>query len=262
MRIVAWNIENIAPWLAGGLPEQVAALGNPDVLCLQEVKLRPRDTELVDKVRTLLPGYTAHLALCDDPRNVTFRGGRAYGVATFVRGDATSEHPAWDREGRVLVTRVGDLAIVNLYAVNGTDKPYVDPDTGLLDGDRHAFKRRFQERVVGLGATFERCVIAGDWNVSQTALDVTPRLRTEEPHATARRELAELFAKHGFVDVFRARHPEVRQYTWFARGRRDHARVDYIVVSKALVDRVAEARILDDKALRPRSDHAPLVVEL
>lgn len=254
MNIVSWNLENLAPWLAGGLPAQVAALNSPEVVCLQEIRLRPRDHVSLDG---LLPGYRAFTALCDDPRNVTHRGGRAHGVATFVRGDATSEHPAWDREGRVLVTRVGGLAIVNLYAVNGTARPYVDPDTGAPRGDRHAFKRRFQRQVVELAASLGPCVAIGDWNVSPTALDVYPRLRTEGPHALARRELADALAAAGFVDVFRAQHPDERRYTWFARGgRRDFARVDYAVANVP----VASAEILDDPALRPRSDHAPIRV--
>jgi exonuclease III len=55
-------------------------------------------------------------------------------------------------------------------------------------------------------------VLAGDWNVSRSAADVTPRLRTEEPHATARAQLDERFAADGWVDIFRALHPAARQY--------------------------------------------------
>ena len=43
-----------------------------------------------------------------------------YGVATFVRGRWRGEVPAWDLEGRVVVVRKPGLAIVNVYAVNGT----------------------------------------------------------------------------------------------------------------------------------------------
>ena len=50
----------------------------------------------------------------------------------------------------MLVVELGTLAIVNVYAVNGTDKPYFDMN-GAVAGDRHAFKRQVQERIVELG---------------------------------------------------------------------------------------------------------------
>jgi len=267
---VSWNIENLARWLAARdeLAAHMAALGDPDVLCLQEVRIRPGDTADIAAMRSLLPGYECHFALANDPRNVTFRGGRAHGVATYVKGAARAATPAWDREGRVVVTAVAGLAIVNLYAVNGTSKPYLDPDTGAPRGDRHEHKRRFQTQLLDLAAELRatgQVVLAGDWNVSRSAADVTPRLRTEEPHATARAQLNERFATDGWVDIFRALHPDARRYTWFGRtrtGALDAARVDYIVVGAELVPRVRAAEILDDRRLRPHSDHAPLVLEL
>jgi exodeoxyribonuclease-3 len=104
-------------------------------------------------------------------------------------------------------------------------------------------------------------IIAGDWNVSRTARDTYPRLRTEGPHAQARTELNARIAADGFADIWRERHPEERKYTWFNRRARglDAARVDFILVSGDLVPRVVDADILD---LMPWSDHAPIRVEL
>jgi exonuclease III len=104
-------------------------------------------------------------------------------------------------------------------------------------------------------------VMAGDWNVSRTALDTCPRLRTEAPHARARAELDARLTTDGFVDIWRARHPEERAYTWFNRRARglDAARVDYILVSEDLAPLVRAANILDPL---PWSDHAPVCVEL
>ena len=273
MRIASWNIENLAPWLGPSpshdLQSRIAALGNPDVLLLQEVRVRPRDTELVAQMHAVLPGYTCHAALCDDPRNVTYRGGRAYGVATYIReslGHVAAQAPAWDHEGRVLVTVVAGLAIVNLYAVNGTGKPYSDPETGEPNGDRHALKRRTQDRVFALAEQlreFGGVILAGDWNVSRAAIDTHPRLRTEEPHATARAELTAHLVRSGFVDVYRHLHPRDREYTWYAKKRAlDAARVDYIVVSPDLVPRVTAATIEPRPTRGSGSDHAAIMMEL
>ena len=275
MRVVAWNVSRLAPWLARGgeFRSHVGDLGNPEVLCLQEIALRPQDTDLIEAMRGLVPGYRCEAALCDDPRNVTFRGGRAYGVATFVRDDlgaVTAMRPSWDREGRVVVVTLAahELAVVNLYAVNGTPRPYYDPATGAKTGDRHAYKRRFQDQLLAMAtelAADRDVVLAGDWNVSPTELDVTPRLRTEEPHATARSQLAASLAAGGWVDVYRAAHPDRAAYTWFGRtrtGRLDAARVDYIIVSPGLAPRVTSAEILADPRLRIGTDHAPIAVTI
>jgi exodeoxyribonuclease-3 len=270
VRLVSWNIENLAPWLGPAarydLRARVAELGEPDVLMLQEIKLRPRDAELVAQMTEALPGYECHAALCDDPRNVTYRGGRAYGVATYIKrelGKVAAQTPAWDREGRVLVTVVAGLALVNLYAVNGTSKPYLDPDTGEPRGDRHAYKRRLQDQVFALAEQlreFGGVIVAGDWNVTRSALDTHPRLRTEEPHAMVRAQLDAHLERSGFVDAWRELHPNEKGYTWYAKKYAlDAARVDYIVVSPELRSRLRAATIEP----RPkRNDHAAIAIEL
>ena len=260
MRLVAWNVEKLASRI-GELPAIVAELGAPDVLCLQELRIRAQDAADVTALERALPGYTCHHSLPRDPHNVTFRGGRAYGVATFVRGEATGAVPDWDREGRVVIARVGELTVINLYAVNGTPKSYFDAD-GRPDGDRHAFKRRLQSQLFALATELApNVILAGDWNVTRTALDTHPRLRTEGPHALARAELNAHLEATGFVDIWRHLYPDDRGYTWFNPRARtlDAARVDYIVVSPDLISRVHAAEIL------PRhrwSDHAPLSVEI
>ena len=186
-----------------------------------------------------------------------------HGVATFVRGRWRAEVPTCDFEGRIVVVRETGPAIVNVYAVNGTSKPYYN-EQGQVSGDRHALKRRFQAQVLELGCELRRegsVILAGDWNVSPTALDTYPRLRTEEPHARARTELNAGLLENGFVDIWPERHPAERAYTWFngrARGL-DAARVDYILVSDDLVGRV---RSVDITNLLPWSDHAPVRVDL
>lgn len=262
MKLVSWNCENVTRCLAE-LPAIAAQLGAPDILCLQELRIRAADDALVAALKAALPGYRCHASLPRDARNVTFRGGRMYGVATFARGRWRAEVPAWDREGRVVVVRRGAMSIVNVYAVNGTAKPYYDA-SGIASGDRHAFKRHFQSRVLDLGRALRRhggVILAGDWNVSRTAQDTHPRLRTEGPHAQARAELDARMREDGFVDVWRERHPEARAYTWFnARSRSlDAARVDYVLVSEDLVPRVRDAAIM---ARMPWSDHAPVSVQL
>jgi exodeoxyribonuclease-3 len=262
VKLVSWNVENVMRCI-GELPHIAQQLGSPDVLCLQELRIRRQDEDAVRALDNALPGYRCHRSLPRDARNVTFRGGRMYGVATYVRGRWRAHVPDWDLEGRVTVVRRGALAIVNVYAVNGIARPYYD-ESGRVSGDRHAFKRRFQASVMDLGRSLRRdcgVVMAGDWNVSRTAQDTHPRLRTEAPHARARAELDDRLAADGFVDIWRERHPAERAYTWFNPRSRslDAARVDYVLVSAELAPRVRAAGILERL---PWSDHAPVTLEL
>ena len=102
MRLISWNVENALRCLPE-LPTIAGELGRPHVLCLQELRIRERDEQAASALKQALPGYRCHYSLPRDPLNVTFRGGRMYGVATFVRGYWRAEVPEWDLEGRVVI---------------------------------------------------------------------------------------------------------------------------------------------------------------
>lgn len=270
MHVVSWNVEGLK---GRDFRELMKSLREPDVLCLQELRLRERDAEEARALAEALPGYVFHRSLADDPKNARFRGGRTYGVGTFVKADLEPlfvKRPAWDREGRVAIAVLPSwkLAVVNVYAVNGTDKPYWNHDLGAFEGDRHGFKRRFHAHIAELGRALREeldLLLIGDWNISQERIDTHPRLRTEEPHAASRADFHETVV-HALdvVDVFRAKHPETRAYTWFntfarRRGRLDAARVDFALLSRARLAEVESATIDEDLL---GSDHAPLHVVL
>jgi len=270
-RIVSWNVDNLLPELEQ--PELCVRLGRPDVLCLQEVRIRASDREAIASLARALPGYRAYASLNRDAHNATFRGGRANGVLTYVRetlGAVDTERYDWDLEGRFVFTRVAGVWIGNVYAVNGTGRPYWDAELGRYAGDRHAFKRRFQRCVLEEArrlAAKGPVVLAGDWNISQAAIDTYPRLRIAPPHARARAEFRKLVEAAGFIDVYRHFFPGERTYTWFHRraeraGRLDAARVDFMLVSKDLLPRVKAASILDDRGFRMRTEHAPVALDL
>ena len=82
------------------------------------------------------------------------------------------------------------------------------------------------------------------------------------------RDALEAIRKWGWIDLFRRHHPEGGHFSWWdyrAGGfRRNHGmRIDHILVSQALKDRVAACWI--DKTPRKNerpSDHAPVVLTL
>jgi len=270
LKLVSWNLTRLA---GTPLAEAHRVMGEPDIFCVQEIRLRPQDKDAIDAMERAIPGFSCAHSLCRDEKNVTYQGGRMYGVATFVReslGPFSFAEPEWDREGRALFTLFPErkLALVNVYAVNGTGKPYFDHELGRIRGTRHEYKRRFNRRLmqdcVAMKERGIELVLAGDWNISRTKLDVTPRLRTEVPHAKARKQFNETFMPAlDVVDVFRELHPDAKKYTWRNDRSRilDAARVDYALVSRSMMPRVVSADIDERKEVRFASDHGPLSIE-
>ncbi|KAK8133443.1 DNase I-like protein [Apiospora sp. TS-2023a] len=123
--------------------------GWPQILFLQEVKIKPGNDKTQNAVRVAIndaqgsapkigatrlkttrtastssdtepladggPGYDAFFNLPADPHNAKGFGGKVYGVATIIRKDFMNSHvkevrdATWDREGRVQVIETKDL---------------------------------------------------------------------------------------------------------------------------------------------------------
>ena len=104
MKIVTWNVNGLRAALKKDALSPVLSW-NPDLLCLQEIKARPK--QLTEDQRNI-PGY--HLIW-----NSAERPGYS-GVATFVR-EAPQEvelgmtAPEFDFEGRVIRTRHPDFLL-------------------------------------------------------------------------------------------------------------------------------------------------------
>lgn len=159
----------------------------PTVFFLQEVKISSEDYATIRAVeRSVKLGksnaddafdYEAHFCLPSDQYNARGFRGKIYGVCSIVRKDfanaiACIRPVSWDREGRLLIIEtipsqhLPKLALINIYAVNGTDNPYKDPETGQVIGTRHDRKLQFhqllQQECRNMEARGFAVVLAGD----------------------------------------------------------------------------------------------------
>lgn len=305
LTIFSWNVNGIEPLIqrpissffdsaseaASPIRSFLKRHGWPDMVCLQEVKIRPSDVQTQRALEKAVarssqatePDYLVKFCLPQDRHNAGAFGGRMYGVATIIREDTwkdvqTCREVEWDREGRVLVVETSyRLAVLNIYAVNGTDNPYKDPETGLLKGTRHDRKLQFHRQLLAECLRLEQAgfqvLLAGDMNVARSALDGHPNLRTHpHQHVLNRADFNAKFftAEDGLqaVDVFRCLHGDRRKYTYHPRNKEWGAscdRVDLIIASKHLAGEsscLREADILDSPQERASSDHVPLYVVL
>ena len=71
MKLVSWNVENALRCIPS-LPAIVDGLDLPEVLCLQELRIRAHDGPAISALEGAVPGYRCHYSLPRDPRNVTF----------------------------------------------------------------------------------------------------------------------------------------------------------------------------------------------
>lgn len=292
VKILSWNIETPVPFIklpaskTGALSSQsrtdprllretVKRHGYPDFLCLQEVRAREADKEWIAALQNAVnldgdgPKYTMYTSLSH-----ATRGQRHSGVATFAKCPddiAVAREVDWDAEGRVLILEMKQgWALVNVYALNGSEYMWKDPLGKGAPKTRNERKREFNrllmEECERMQARDLRLVLIGDFNISLTEQDCYPRLRTEYPHGLARKEFREQFIPTlDVVDIFRDRHKDRVSYSWFAKGKpqgKDCARVDYALIERSLASSVLDIAYFEDPHERAHSDHAPLMLIL
>ena len=248
MKLISWNVNGLRACVGKGFFEFVAA-EQPDMLCLQETKLQPEQAPPVE-------GYWDYWNSADK---------KGYsGTALFSRteplavtyGLGIDEH---DHEGRVITAEYPDFYLVTVYVPNSQD--------GLKRLDyRMVWEDAFRAYVQALDRK-KPVIICGDMNVAHEEIDLkNPKTNRKNAGFTdqERTKMTELLDA-GFVDTFRHFYPDTQGvYSWWsyrfqARQKNAGWRIDYFLVSKRLIDRVKDARILTDVW---GSDHCPVVIEI
>ncbi len=250
MKIATFNINNINKRLPNLLAWLQAA--KPDVVCLQELKAAQRQFP-ASALREV--GYSAEWVGEPTWNGVAILARKAEPVVIrrALPGDAK------DTQARYLEAAVKGIVIACVYAPNGNPQPGPKFDYKL------AWLARLRRHAASLKKSGAPIVIAGDFNVAPTALDIYPT-RSWDKDALVQPDSRTAYGKflqQGWTDAFRALHGDARAYTFwdYKRNRwpRDAGlRLDHILLSDDLVPRLKKAQI--DKAVRGEegaSDHAP-----
>ncbi len=253
MKIATWNVNS----LRVRLPQLEAWLAatQPDVLCLQETKVR--DSDFPAAAFSAL-GY-----------QVVFHGQPSYnGVAIAARGALTDVEMGLedfvDEQCRCLSASYQGLRVASLYVPNGT----------ALESPRYPYKLEWlsalRAQTVRWLSRSPALVLTGDFNIAPEDRDVyDPKawegsVLVSEPERTAFRELLAL----GFTDALRALGGDQCGFTWwdyraYAFRRDQGLRIDHILLSDPLAS-ACRACVVDRETrahARP-SDHAPVVAEI
>ncbi len=263
MKIISWNVNGIRAVIKKNTFIPFLQAHEPDILCLQETKAM-KDQVVID-----LPDYEEYwnsatkkgysgTAIFSKTKALSVINGlpqhivTKYSLTADQYGDPTSE-------GRVITAEYKDFYVVTVYTPNAKDDLSRIPlraqhwDPAFL-----AYCLELQEK--------KPVIFCGDLNVAHTPDDLARPSQNEGLKGFTSEERAgfQAFVDAGFIDTFRMFTKGNGFYTWWshfanARERNVGWRIDYVLVSPALKNKVKKAYILPEVT---GSDHCPVVVEL
>lgn len=252
MRIISWNVNGLRAILKKDFLADISLM-RPDILCLQEIKVTP---ELIPQFD--LDGF-------DKFYNSAVRKGYS-GTAVFsnitpknVNTKTSIDAEIYPQEGRVIVAEYDDFFLITVYTPNSG---------GELD--RLPFRSKIWDIKFSkfLKTLDKPIILCGDLNVAREEIDIkNPESNHFSPGFTdeERFGINNLIKENDLVDTFRYFYPTVVDaYSWWSyramsRARNVGWRIDYVLVSRALISRVKNAFIYKDIF---GSDHAPVGIDL
>ena len=255
MKIATFNVNGIT----ARLPQLLIWLEQtrPDIVCLQELKA---PQERFPEAALDAAGY-----------GFVWHGQKSWnGVAILARGSKPVERrrvlpgDPQDLHSRYIEATVGEIVVGCLYLPNGNPAPgpKFDYKLGWFD--------RLQRHAAELLAANVPAVLAGDYNVIPTELDVyaPERWLKDALFLPEVREAYRRLVGQGWLDAVRAMYPGERVYTfweyWRNAFQRDAGiRIDHFLLAPSLAKRLTGAGV--DRDVRGRekaSDHAPVWIAL
>ena len=255
MKIATYNVNGIN----GRLPVLLRWLeeSKPDVVCLQELKA-PDEKFPVAAIKDA--GYGA-----------IWHGQKSWnGVAILARGATPVETQRGlaggpdDAHSRYIEAAVDGVLVGCLYLPNGNPYPGPKFDYKLRWFDR------LKARAAELLASGAPAVLAGDYNVMPTELDVykPERWANDALFRTEVRDAYRDLLEQGWTDALRHLHPGETIYTFWDYFRNAYARdaglrIDHLLLSPVVAPRLVRAEVNREvRSWEKSSDHAPTWIEL
>jgi len=248
VKLISWNVNGFRACLGKGFAEAFAAW-DADIVCLQETKMQEGQAVFAPE------GYHQYWYSAEK---------KGYsGTAVFSKREPLSVAygigiPAHDTEGRAITLEFEEYYVLCVYT------PNAQRELARLDY-RMAWEDALRAYILRLDAQ-KPVIYCGDLNVAHGEIDLK---NPKTNHFSAgfsdeeRGKMSELLAA-GFTDTFRALYPDRIAYSWWsymyhAREKNVGWRIDYVIVSNRLFDRVRDSFILADVT---GSDHCPVGAEI
>ena len=243
MKIVTWNVNGFRACLKNGFADFFSNVG-ADVFCIQETKMQPGQADFAPE------GYFDYYSSAE-------RKGYS-GTAVFTRIKPINVvygiDGRYNDEGRVIACEYDGFFVVNAYTPNSQD--------GLR---RIYYRMQFEDDIRAYLCRLDKqkpVIYCGDLNVAHNEIDLKNAKQNVGNAGFSYEERDKMTAllDAGFVDVYRYLNPDKREYSWWSyrfNARKNNAgwRIDYVIVSERLKERIESCKIYTDVF---GSDHCPV----
>lgn len=253
LKILSYNVNGIRAAESKGLSSWLKTI-DADIVCLQEIKVSRAD---FSDVPFKALGYECYIFPAEK------KGYSGVGIFCKTKPDNVVEGigiKEYDAEGRNLRLDFGELSVMSAYFPSGT--------TGdERQGIKMQYLEDFYTYIHQLKAQRPKLVVAGDYNICHTAIDIHDPVRNKDVSGFKPEERAwmEKYFTTGFTDSFRYKNPKaLHQFSWWsyranARANNKGWRIDYIATTDNLRDKILEAKIFQEAN---HSDHCPVFCRL
>lgn len=252
MKLISWNLNGIRAVAKKGLVDIIKDL-DADVICFQETKAQD---DQVAEVLESLDGYFVHSYSAEK---------KGYsGTAILSKKEPISiskglGKEAHDNEGRLITAEFEDFYLLTAYVPNSQN------ELKRLD-----YRMQWDKDLLVYMKVLEQTkpvILCGDLNVAHQPIDLTnPKSNFNKTAGYTEWEIGGMdnFLKGGYTDSFRYFYPNEIKYSWWsyrmnARARNIGWRLDYFLVSDALLPQLKDAFIINEVE---GSDHCPVGVLL
>nr|WP_299420428.1 exodeoxyribonuclease III [uncultured Emticicia sp.] len=252
MKIISYNVNGVRSAINKGLITWLKT-NNPDILCLQEIKLS--ETELVSPLFEEL-GYYCYWYPAQK------RGYSGVAILTKVKPNNIQYgigNSLFDDEGRILRADFDTFSILSMYFPSGSSG---DERQGI----KMVFLNDFYIYIKELQKKFPNLIISGDVNICHREIDIHNPKGNANSSGFLPEERAWIgkFLDTGFIDSFRHLNQEPNHYTWWsyragAKQKNLGWRIDYHFISESLKNNLTSVNIHPDQLM---SDHCPIELNL
>ena len=246
MKIVSWNVNGLRAAINKGFYDFFNDV-NADLFGIQETKMQ--ESQVDDDMKKL--GNYQYW-------NSAEKKGYS-GTAVFLKDKPLKVTYGDDNEGRVITCEYEDFFFVNCYV------PNAKRELERLDY-RMEWEDKMREYLISLDKV-KPVIYCGDLNVAHKEIDLkNPNTNHRSAGFTdEEREKMTNLLDSGFVDSFRFVNPDVIDaYSWWsymfhAREKNVGWRIDYIIVSERIKNKIKNVKIYNDVL---GSDHCPVGLDI
>ena len=252
MKIISFNVNGIRAIMQKTFLEDMRAV-NADIICLQETKAT------VEQVKETVAHLGDYHVFANEAERKGYSGTAILTKKTPVAVTYFIGHVDHDNEGRVTCAEFDEYFVITVYVPNSGS------ELARL-GYRQSWDKDFLGYLKKLEA-IKPVIVCGDFNVAHKPIDLArPKENYNKAAGFMQEEIdgMDAYTSNGLVDTFRALNGEEIKYSWWsyragARGKNIGWRIDYFLVSEALLPKVKDAFILNEVM---GSDHCPVGIRL